>query len=450
MKGMGVVKRTLAVVAVLTVCASNLAAGSFFVPRPDIRIEGKLNCPTMLERGGTAYLQLSVITRDMRHPGRRPMNLAVVLDRSGSMGSEQKIENARAAVRSLIDQLRSDDLLSIVIYDDVVEVLRSACRVGDKEEARRLVDEVYPRGWTNLAGGMMEGFRQVERHRSMGYVNRVILLSDGLANRGITDPAELAGIARRFRNASISLTTIGVGLEYNENLLVCLAEGGGGNYYFAEHARHLASMFRKEFDGLQCLVAQNASIDLTPGTGVQILDVVGCEHRAEGGKYRIAVGDLYASERRDFTVALRIPPGAGYRTVASAILRYSTEGEELLASNTLSVGVRYTPDLAEVDRHRDWDAEAKSAVAMSTRRVEEALKALDRGDKDAALTTLNSVQNELAASPAAVQGGVAADAIRNQQVRLKGYAEILSGTDSSTTRAKKSIQYENYRSQKNR
>jgi Ca-activated chloride channel family protein len=434
----------------LILIATSATAGSFFVHRPAVRLEGKLNCPTILEWGGTAYLQLSVITPESTTPGRRPMNLAVVLDRSGSMGTEQKMEYARAAVRSLVDQLRSDDVLSIVIYDDVVEVLRSACRVGNKEEVRRLIDEVAPRGWTNLGGGMIEGFRQVQKNSSRGFVNRVILVSDGLANRGITDPVELAGIARRYRNASVSLTAIGVGLDYNENLMVSLAESGGGNYYFVEHPRHLASMFRREFDGLQCLVAQNASIELKPGRGVEILDVVGCEHGRDGEQYAIALGDLYSSERRVLTIALRIPPGSGYRSVVRAVLRYSTEDNEALASNSLTVGVRYTPDLAEVDRHRDWDAQARSEVAMSTRKVEEALQALDRGDKAAALGTLKDVQKELAASPAVLQGGAAAEVIREQEAKLKVYTETLTRSGGDETRTKKSIQYENYKTQKKR
>jgi Ca-activated chloride channel homolog len=434
----------------LTVIAASATAGSFFVHRPAVSIEGKLNCPTILERGGTAYLQLSVITPEFTTPGRRPMNLSVVLDRSGSMGTERKMDYARAAVRSLVDQLRSGDVLSIVIYDDVVEVLRGACPLGNKEEVRRLIDEVTPRGWTNLGGGMMEGFRQAQRYSTQGYVNRVILVSDGLANRGITDPVELAGIARRYRNGSVSLTAIGVGLDYNENLMVSLAESGGGNYYFVEQPRHLASMFRKEFDGLQCLVAQNASLELKPGRGVEILDVVGCEHGRDGEQYAIALGDLYSSERRELTVALRIPPGSGYRSVIKAVLRYATEDHEALASNSITVGVRYTPDLAEVDRHRDWDAQSRSEVAMSTRRVEEALQALDRGDRAGALTTLKDVQKELAASPAVLHGGAAAEVIREQEARLQEYAETLTRSRDGDTRTKKTIQYENYQTQKKR
>ena len=136
------------------------------------------------------------------------------------MGSQQKIENARAAVRALIDQLRSGDYFSLVIYDDVVETVCRSARVSDREALRRIVDEISPRGWTNLGGGLMEGIRQAERHAREDYVNRVILLSDGLANRGITDPARLAEITARAARKGISLTTMGVGWDFNEGLMV--------------------------------------------------------------------------------------------------------------------------------------------------------------------------------------------------------------------------------------
>ncbi len=236
-------KRTVALM--LTALLGFLAGGradamSLLSPGPSIRLDGKLNCPTIGANGGRAYLQLSVVTADYQIPGQRRLNVAVVLDRSGSMAAEGKIQNAKAALRALINQLDCDDIFSLVIYDDVVDVLRPAARVGDRESLRRLVDDIQPRGWTNLGGGMVEGFEQVERYARRGYTNRVVLLSDGLANQGITDPAELGRIAREHRHRSISLTTMGVGLEYNENLMVSLANNGGGTYYFIESSRNLA------------------------------------------------------------------------------------------------------------------------------------------------------------------------------------------------------------------
>jgi Ca-activated chloride channel family protein len=442
---------TLVTIAVMLVLPSVSTAGAFQPPpRPAVSLEGHVNCPYMPGQGGTAYLQLTVATADPVSPARRPVNLAIVLDRSGSMRSEGKMENAKAALRALIDQLHSDDILSIVVYDDVVDVLRRACRVGNRDDIRRLVDEVYPRGWTNLGGGMIEGFHQAEKNVGGEFVNRVILLSDGLANQGITDPAELTRIVRRFRARSISLTTIGVGLEYNENLMVSLSEGGGGNYYFLESARNLASVFRKEFNLLSCLVAQNASIELTFGKGVRVRDVIGCENEGERDRHTIRIGDLYGGECREFTVELDVPPGRGYFTVATGVVRYAAERGGSLCSKPMSVAVRYTSELAEVERNRDWTTQARAEVAASTRKVEEALQSFDQGRKDEALKTLQAAQAAIVNSPAAAQGGQAGAVLRDQEAKLKEYSSALQHAEGDGSRAKKSVQYENYKVQKNK
>ena len=206
--------------------ASPLIANAMSFPNrePRITLDGKLNCPTMPTSGGTAYLQIFINTSrvELQERERRPMNISVVLDRSGSMSDERKMDYAKSAVSTLIDQLQTEDIFSLVVYDDVVDVVRSASKVGNKQNLKRLLSDIYPRNSTNLGGGMMEGLRQVERNIGREYVNRVILLSDGLANQGVTDPHELNRIAKRYRAKSISVTTMGVGLDYNDNLMVCL------------------------------------------------------------------------------------------------------------------------------------------------------------------------------------------------------------------------------------
>jgi Ca-activated chloride channel family protein len=426
------------------------AAASVLSRGPEVQLDGRVNCPWLSEQGGTVFLQLWVKAQEVARPSRRPMNCAVVIDRSGSMGAEGKIENARSAVRALIDQLRPDDVFSIVIYDDVVEVLRPAGRVGDKAVLRRLVDEIGPRGWTNLGGGMVEGFRQSERYLGEGYVNRVILLSDGLANRGITDQEELGRIARRYRQRGVSLSTIGVGLEYNENLMVALANGGGGNYYYLEHATNLASIFRREFDLMSTLVAQSASLDLDLGRGVHFRDAIGCETAREGESVSIALGDLSSGECREVTVELAVPRGHGSRLLASGQVHYAIEGNTRKTSNTLRVVANYTQDVAAVDRNRDWDVQAKADVAVSTRQVEHALQALDEGRKDEAVSVLKDAEASVANSPAAARSGAAGALLKEQESKLRVYQEALDSTGANVVRAKKSIQYENYRVQRKR
>ena len=445
-------KSTLLVVVLGFLAMSSVGfAMSFPKDEASITLSGRISYPYISHCGGTAYLTLSLATSDRRMIHRAPMNISVVLDRSGSMGDEGKIEHAKAALYALIDQLQSEDILSIVIYDDDVEVLRDAHRVGtQREELRRLVGTVYPRGSTNLGGGMMEGLRQVERNVSREYVNRVILLSDGLANRGITDPGQLSAIARRYRGKSISLTTMGVGLAYNENLMVSLSESGGGNYYFIESSHGLAAMMQKELQMLSSVLAQNASIELTLGRGVTVTDVIGAEFRTMGNKVLIPVGDLYVSECRELTVTVQVPEGSGSLVVARGSLKFETGDVRIGRVSPFAVKVQYSTDVAVIEKNRDWDTQAKADVAVSTRKVEDVLKAIDEGREEDAARQLGDARASLEASPAASMAGAAAsEVMREQKERLNSYNSLLKDS-SNAARAKKAIQYDNYRTQKKR
>jgi len=412
-----------------------------------IRIEGMVNCPVISHHGGKVYLQIAITAPVPEARHREPMNLAVVLDRSGSMADEGKIEFAKKAVSALIDQLREDDLFSFVIYDDVITVLREARRVGNKNDLRRLLEEVTPRGATNLGGGLFEGLRQVERHRDKEYRNRVILLSDGLANRGTTDPNELRRIAQRYRARSISITTIGVGLQFNENLMLGLSESGGGNYYFIESPRTLASIFQKELDGLSCVVAQNASVELTLADGVRIHDVIGCEHQRESGRVVIPVGDLYAGERRELTVELTVPPGTGRLRLAKGVLHYDGNLGWFESWPSFSASIRYTKDFAEIDKSRDIETQAKVDVALSTRNVEQALRALDEGRQGDAVKEIRAARAALQSSLASFPSGAGSSILVEQESRLQDFDALLKDS-TDAKKVKKSIQYENYRVQK--
>ena len=432
----------------LTLLMAVQAMGFSFPPRENIHFEGHVTCPAISTAGGRVYLRLSIATRDHHRPQRRPVNLCVVLDRSGSMSEESKMNYAKAALVALIDQLTKDDIFSLVIYDDVVEVIRPAERVGsDKERLRNLVEDINPRGWTNLGGGMQEGFRQVEKNTSKEYVNRVILLSDGLANQGITDPHRLQDIARKQRDRSVSLSTIGVGLDYNENLMVGLSEQGGGNYYFLESSRNLASVLRKEFDRLSNVMAQNVNIELDLGRGVTLRDAIGYDHHARDRGVQIPVGDLYGEDSREIILELDVPPGTGSLTIVKGrlVAAGSSEGSDL---GSFDSGIRYESNTADIEAQRDLGEQAKADVAISTRNVLRAMESLDKGDKEEASRALAGANDMLMNSPAAATPGVAGHAIREQVERIRGYADTLRNDSKDGRRAKKSIQYENYQQQK--
>ncbi len=442
--------RTCSVLALLLMIVGSSGRAHSFSRPPDevtVTMDGRLNYPYISSNGGPAYLQIRLSTSDIRVTDRSPLNVAVVLDRSGSMGDQGKIEYAKAALYKLIDQLATNDILSIVIYDDVVEVVRHAQRVGNKWELKRIVDEVYPRNATNLGGGMVEGFRQVKRNARKGYTNRVILLSDGLANRGITDPSELNRIARRYRTESISLTAMGVGLDYNENLMVGLSESGGGNYYFIESPSSLASIMNKELHTISSVIAQNASIELKLGRGVAVRDIVGCEYKREKDRYVIHVGDVYANECREFTINLDIPEGSGSLVAARGIFRHDGSPVRIGRVDGFSATVHYTRDAAVIEKNRDLEAQAQADIAISTQKVENAMRALDEGRREDAEAALSDARSFILSSPAARVGGEVGAVIKEQEEKLRGYADSLA-EDKNGGRAKKAIQYDNYRTQK--
>lgn len=442
-----VVTKTAGVwVLMLMLCSTTFASKPGY---DAVTFDGRLACPYISTTGGTAYLHITLGTPRRSESKRVPMNISVVLDRSGSMGDQNKMRYAKSALHALIDQLRTDDILSVVIYDDDIEVLVPSARVHSKRELHRVIERVYPRGSTNLGGGMVEGFRQVEKYRNREYVNRVILISDGLANRGITDERELARIAARYRSQFISLTAVGVGLDYNENLMVDLSERGGGNYYFIESGHGLAAMLEKEFMTISNVFAQNVSIELTLGRGVQHVDVIGCTSSEKTGRVIIPVGDLYAGDRREFTVELNVPPGRGSLLVAHGVLHVDDERMRPIGVRPFEVRVQYSRDLALIEKNVDVETQARVDIALSTRRVDVAMQALDEGRKEDAIKELKEAHSMVSSSRAAQAAGPAGEAVREQQEKLKDYADEL-GKAENEGRAKKSIQYDNYKTQKSK
>ncbi len=181
--------------------------------------------------------------------GRAPVNLAIVLDRSGSMAGP-KLEAARQAAAMLVRRLRSEDVVSVVAYDqDVATVAEPATGTAQQDLAQR-IERIESGGSTNLSGGWLRGRELVARARGQSGAHRILLLTDGLANVGITDAPSLVGMCASARENGISTTAIGFGEDYDESLLRAMAEAGGGNLYYIEKPDQAAGIFADEAEGL--------------------------------------------------------------------------------------------------------------------------------------------------------------------------------------------------------
>ncbi len=204
------------------------------------------------------------------HP-RAPVNLAFVVDRSGSM-TGQKLRLAKLAVEHSVARLRSDDRFAIVVYDNEVEVVfESAPATPDaRRTALSRLSEIQARGSTDLGGGYLRGCEQVALRLSEDGVNRCLLLTDGLANVGITDHDVLSSHASELRARGVSTTTFGVGRDFDEVLLQAMADAGGGNFYFIADAAAIADYVTSEVGEALEVVARDATLDVTAGAGVSV------------------------------------------------------------------------------------------------------------------------------------------------------------------------------------
>jgi len=211
-------KKILLALGLATGLTTGLFAGETLhlnlVPDRDVLLKGR-------PQEVVVKIDLSALADRQKHR-RTPLNLAVVLDKSGSM-TGAKLEKTKQAAWQLVNRLAPDDIFSLVVFSDEARVLVPAQRVGDKEALKEKIDHIEADGSTALYAGVKAGARQMEEYLSSKRINRVILLSDGLANIGPSSPRDLRRLGRQLAESGMAVTTIGVGDDYNEDLMAGLA-----------------------------------------------------------------------------------------------------------------------------------------------------------------------------------------------------------------------------------
>ncbi|KAK2954800.1 putative von Willebrand factor type A domain protein [Blattamonas nauphoetae] len=194
-------------------------------------------------------MQVQIILKapKAKQTARTPVSICMIIDKSGSMASVGKLDYAKQAAIDLVNQLTPRDKLGIVIYDSQVSTLCPLMNVKNKNEFIKKINTIRPGSCTNLSGGLQAGIELLNTSAAEG-TKRIFLLSDGQANEGIQTNEGVAAIAGRYRSVGIAVSSIGLGSDYNENMMKAIAESGGGQYYYVQESKVLPGIFAAELN----------------------------------------------------------------------------------------------------------------------------------------------------------------------------------------------------------
>lgn len=384
------------------------------------------------------------------HHERPPLKLALVIDRSASMAGE-KLEVTKACAAYLVRRMASTDELAIVPYDDTVDLIAPLAPVHPAGLLPAIA-AIGPGGSTNLSGGWLKGLEVLSGPGHDGCADstrRVLLLTDGQANVGITEPASLVGMATTARGEGVGTTTIGFGGDFAEEFLTAMSDGGGGNAHFAPTPDAAPTIFAEEFDGLARVVAQNISVEIRPGGDVALVEFLNRNpSTAVAGGVQFALGDAYGGERRTVVFTLHVPALAalGVAKVADVVLRYVSVGDQIAAHEvTLPVTVNVVSGTEAAQAEADH-AVVDEVVVQAAQARDEARRLAGQGDFTGGQAVLRASAVELRLT---AQGSSKADELLAEAALLDDTSALLapSSYDGFT---QKRLHYESWQARRKR
>src|SRR5579871_2786277 len=333
----------------------------------------------IITQGDHTYLQIGLQAIKGEAPRRPPLNIALVIDRSGSMGDENKLEFDKAAATQLVDKLNADDTFSLVVFDDHVDLLVPAQHVTNKASVKRQIAGLTPGGGTDIYGGLTKGYEQAHKFVAPNAVNRVILLSDGEVTAGVSDPAQFHTLRASNVDNDIQTTSIGLGVEFNEDLMMAIARDGKGNYHFIKEGADTQTVFAKELDQLTHIVAKDIKLRIRLADGIGFVQALGAQkldaaqtaqvkadekkvdrkvyeelgistnrqHEKDEPGIKMIIPDFYRGDSHIVMLEITVPPGQGHRKIADVSLKYKDLVSKANRETQVTTTIDYTPARAD-------------------------------------------------------------------------------------------------------
>ncbi|MFP4598484.1 MAG: vWA domain-containing protein [Persicimonas sp.] len=394
-------------------------------PTTDASADGTLSIEAGMSHGylasGTSdetYAAIDIEAKEVEGGARPPLNMALVIDRSGSMNGT-KMQYAKRAAQRLVDELGPHDRLSIVSYSTDVSVDISSRRATEAAKAsmRASIDRLGAAGGTNISGGFTRGTQQVQQNKSQESINRVVMLSDGRATVGTTHIPQLRQMARQSLQKGVSLTTMGVGLDYNEDLMSAMADEASGNYYFIDKPDTVVSILESEFDALAETVARKTSLVITLPDGVELEQLYGFSHKRTRDQVLVSLAEFQSGQTKNILLKLRpTADKAGKLPIMGVDLSYQDITDDKDKNHTLELAAVVTDDVEKTEEM------VNTEVISRVQQVE--------------------VANSLQVAMAAYQDGNTAQAqeqLRNQRRSLRKAREKYNLEDKSFDKADREL-----------
>ncbi len=362
----------------------------------ELRFEARPNLSRVQPgQPATVFVRLEFAAGEFEAANRSPLNVAIVLDRSGSMSGE-KIEQAKQAAIRVVAGLQDSDRVAFVIYNHEIETPIPSRRCSSPRGITRVIERITADGYTNLGGGLREGYKQARESADPELVNRAILISDGLANRGETDPEVLAAWARRQYEEDLSTSTIGIGTDYDAALMEKIAVGGNGGYYYVQTPDSINDIIAREFASLFATVAEGSKLSLDLMAGAKLEKVFGFEVREEGSAHVVDIPTLRSRDRKFLIAKLSVPAlDAGEHVVARARIGFQDalhDGDPASVETALMIEATNNTGPEDIN----WDVQLDVEELATADTMTEIAQRLNKDDRDGAIALIHGRILELA------------------------------------------------------
>ena len=395
---------------------------------------------------------------DISQSMEKKVDIVLVLDRSGSMQG-LKMQYAKKAVLNLIDLLSSQDRLSLVSYSDEV---RRHCQLvalttHNKSMLRSMVHALYAGGSTNLGGGLQTGIDTIMQATQGNRIRKVILISDGLANRGIVNPRELGRMASIALEHDFSVATVGVGDSFNEQLMAYIADQGAGTYHYMENPDAFTAVFEHEFMKSRQVAATSLEVHIPRDQNVRLLSAGGFPFKAFADHYAVYPGNLLSGQTRKLFLRFQASAVTGESCTLKGIwISYVSQGTFFREPLNKPFTVVWAHDENEVlsSIHRDaW--EEKVLQEDYNRLREEVAADVKAGNENIAMQKIETYYKEKKKLNDQVQSKQVDKNLKEDVADLKSMVrETFQGSPSAVMQKQKSnaksLQYEGYKERRSK